>query len=72
MSDDSDDDFDLPEGSVDDQVGAQAVAPGTHNRVLTNEDKLHLFLEDPVRSISVFMTSHSWNKGYIWYVSYLK
>jgi hypothetical protein len=66
--DSDDDDIKLPEVPINDQAGGQNLAPITHNRVLTNEDKLHMFLENPVEAISVFMTSHLWNKGYIWYV----
>lgn len=69
MSDDSDsEDIELPEASINDQDGGQTTSSITNKRVVTNEDRLHMFLEDPVESIKVFMTSHSWNKGYIWYV----
>ena len=68
MSEDSDDDdIPLPEAPITAQAGGQNAAVITH-KVLTNEERVQMFLEDPAKTISVFMTSHSWNKGYIWYV----
>jgi len=33
-----------------------------------NEEKLLEFLDDPEKSIKVFMSSYSWAKGYVWYL----
>lgn len=37
-----------------------------------NEEKLSEFLEDPEKAIKVFMSSYSWAKGYVWYISRLR
>lgn len=67
MSDSDEEDL-LPEAPIVAHAGGQNAAVSTCKRILTNEDRLQLFLEEPAKAISVFMTSHSWNKGYIWYV----
>jgi hypothetical protein len=71
MSDDSDEEDMFPEAPIVAYADGQKSAAITHKQILTNEDRLQLFLEDPAKAISVFMTSHSWNKGYIWYVGKL-
>ena len=67
MSDSDEEDL-FPEAPIVAYADGQNAAAGTRKQILTNEDRLQVFLEEPAKSISVFMTSHSWNKGYIWYV----
>jgi hypothetical protein len=39
---------------------------------LSNEEKLMVFLDNPEKSIRIFMSSYSWAKGYVWYNSEFK
>ncbi len=41
-------------------------------KALSNEEKLVIFLDNPEKSIRIFMSSYSWAKGYVWYNSEFK
>lgn len=64
----SDDDDDMGDGTgvllSNDAPGiAQALKAAS-----SNEEKLQSFLDDPNKSIRIFMSSYAWAKGYIWYI----
>lgn len=61
MSEDSD-----VEGNDAEPDGRTVTDPS--KRALSNEEKLSVFLDNPDKSIKVFLSSYSWAKGYVWYV----
>lgn len=36
-------------------------------QAMVRENKLANFLDDPVSSVSIFLSSYAWSEGYVWY-----
>jgi len=76
----SDDDME-DEKDADDEGDAEASGPMTgivastdlpaiiakQKQLISNEEKMHTFFNNPEKSIRVFMSSYSRTMGYIWY-----
>ena len=65
MSDESDGE---DNGGITERGGHDALSVAADPK---NEEKLLEFLDNPEKTIKVFMSSYSWAKGYVWYLFHL-
>ena len=71
MSDDSDVEGNDAEPAYETRVDDGQTPSIPPKKGLSNEERLVFFLDNPEKSIQIFMSSYSWARGYIWYISEL-